>query len=86
MARVFLVAPAGWGKTYKKHELMKHFGCDQVVDDWSIYEPSRRLGLNALVMTDQRPDPKLGRIVTGAEADEALRAVGGEPFGGRRRK
>lgn len=85
---VILSAPRAWGKTRYKESLRKHFGCDRVIDDWNYQGASlRRFKGNPLVLTERVVRGELppgSTVVSGGEADAALRAVGGEPFGGRK--
>lgn len=85
MRSIVLVAPRAWGKTHNREKLKQHFGCQQVVDNWF---PGERVAPGSLVLTDRIPRnnhlPAGARVVTGVSAEDALRAVGGVPFGGRK--
>lgn len=88
MSVVILIAPRAWGKTHHKEALRKHFACQDVIDDFRAYGQNLPPAeASCLVLTDTMPYriPKWARIVQHEEADAALRAVGGEPFGGRRK-
>jgi serine kinase of HPr protein (carbohydrate metabolism regulator) len=74
MSIVIIHGPQGCGKTRYATELLKHYGCKRLVDDW---RPNQRLRDGDMALTCE-PPPFMGMGIRIVAADVAKRAIGVE--------
>jgi hypothetical protein len=84
---IIFASPAGTGKTTHKHKLMAHFGCTHVHDDGATLRQPGQLSKGTLILCMPEDigshSPHIrGKLLSRAEMNAAMVAVGGKPIWG----
>ena len=81
MGPVIIHGPKASGKTSNAKQFMAHYGCKFLIDEWMPGGRNTRL-CGALILTTEAPPFSIegARVI---HIDEALRAIGKQPRGGR---